>query len=377
MPTAVSSRRARLSRILAAQAAAALPAARTGLEITEIRLYPLTEPVSRRQYSVVRVSTRSGLTGFGEGPVAGSEQFAKTRRFWTGRPATAYVTTGAPLPLAGAMDIALLDILGKFTKAPIYRVLGGPTRNKARALAGLDGVSTEEKKSSLARAAAAGFRAFRVEAPPAAARNQGQAYQRQVRRMLEDLRAAGQDFDFVLDAGASLTPGDAASVASSVEPLHPLWFDEPCPVSNTQTIRKIADESVVPLGFGRDISDPGVYQSLLREGLIDVLRPEIGRDGITGIRRLAALAEPYYTAVAPGNEGGPIATAAALHLAATLPNFFLQSIPLPAAREDVEMRAAIAGPDIERIKDGFASLPTGPGLGIRVNEAALEKYHAA
>jgi len=66
-----------------------------------------------------------------------------------------------------------------------------------------------------------------------------------------------------------------------------------------------------------------------------------------------------------------------LQLAAVLPNFFLQNIPLPAADEDRGMRAAIAGDAIERVRDGFASLPTGPGLGITVNESALEKYHAA
>jgi galactonate dehydratase len=268
--------------------------------------------------------------------------------------------------------------VGKAAKAPIFRLLGGPTRNKARALVHLTGTTTAEKAASLARAAAAGYRAFSVSLPSPAARNQGQAYQRDVRKMMEELRSGnGQSLDFVLDAGASLTPGDAASVATTVERLHPLWFDEPCAISNPQTIRKIADESVVPLGFGREILDPGIYQSLLREGLIDVLRPDVARGGITAIRRLAALAEPYYTAVAPRHGGGPIGTAAALHLAACLPNFFIQSIPMPDAREDIEMRAALVGRALERVQDGFAALPAGPGLGIQVSEAALEKYHAA
>jgi galactonate dehydratase len=108
-----------------------------------------------------------------------------------------------------------------------------------------------------------------------------------------------------------------------------------------------------------------------------VARPDILHFGITGSRRIAALAETYYVAVAPRHEGGPIATAAALHLAASLPNFFIQHIPLPAAAEDRAMRAQIAGGDLERVKDGFASLPNGPGLGVTVNEAVLEKYHAA
>jgi len=89
---------------------------------------------------------------------------------------------------------------------------------------------------------------------------------------------------------------------------------------------------------------------------------------------MAAMAETYYTAVAPYHDGGPIASAAALQLAASLPNFFIQQIPAPQAEEDIRMRASITGASIEAVKDGYASLPTGPGLGITVNEEALAQY---
>jgi len=74
------------------------------------------------------------------------------------------------------------------------------------------------------------------------------------------------------------------------------------------------------------------------------------------------------------SRGGPIATAAALHLEASLPNFFIQQIPLPLAEEDRRMRGELTGISVERVTDGFAALPTGVGLGITVNEDALEKY---
>ncbi len=89
---------------------------------------------------------------------------------------------------------------------------------------------------------------------------------------------------------------------------------------------------------------------------------------------MSAIAETYYVAAAPYHDGGPVATAAALHAAASMPNFFIQQIPLPDAAEDRRMRAEIAGEAAEVIKDGFAVLPTGPGLGITISEAALEKY---
>jgi galactonate dehydratase len=92
---------------------------------------------------------------------------------------------------------------------------------------------------------------------------------------------------------------------------------------------------------------------------------------------IALLAEAYYVAIAPRHDGGPVATAAAMHVAASVPNFFIQHVPLPQDPKDREMRAAIASAGIETPHDGFLQLPTGPGLGIEVNEAALEKYHAA
>ena len=73
-----------------------------------------------------------------------------------------------------------------------------------------------------------------------------------------------------------------------------------------------------------------------------------------------------------------MATAAAIHLAASIPNFFIQHVPLPAAEQDRAMRRELVSPASgEPASDGFLELPKSPGLGITVNEAALEKYHAS
>jgi len=141
-----------------------------------------------------------------------------------------------------------------------------------------------------------------------------------------------------------------------------------------KALKKLASENVTPIGLGRDVRECSVIQDLLREDAVDIIRPDMGRCGISQIRRMAALAETYYVAVGPTHDGGPIGTAAALHLAAALPNFFIQQIPLPEAEADQRMRRELTAAPVEIVKDGFAELPVGPGLGITVNEQALDKY---
>ena len=347
----ITQRRERLLSSFAPQVAAATsrPAE---LDIAEIRHFPVREPVSGTRYSLLRVKTRSGLTGWGECAFDPAADLKSLESAWIGKPAQTYAAIKPFTPFAGALDMALLDIVGKACNAPVYRVLGGPTRSKVRAY-GAEMV---------------------ISVPAPVSRNQGKAYQNHVLALVD---AVAANRDFVLAGNGLLTPGDAASVAATVERKHPLWFDEPCAHSNLEAVRKISGETVVPLGFGRGIQDPGIFQAMLREGLIDLLRPEISFFGISGSKRIAALAEPYYVAVAPRHDGGPVATAAAIQLAASIPNFFIQHVPLPAAAEDRAMRREIVSDDIETSRNGFLQLPKSPGLGITVNEPALEKYHAA
>lgn len=351
MHNVITYRRERLMRAFAPQIAAAA-AAPGDLDITEIRHFPVREPVSGLRYTLLRISTRSGLTGWGECSFDPGADIKALESAWLGKPAHTYATIKPASPFAAALDIALLDIVGKAAKAPVYRVLGGPTRHKVRSY------SAESV----------------IEVPEPVSRNQGKAYQNRILALVD---AVPPERDFVLAASGRLTPGDAASVATTVERKHPLWFDEPCAPSNLEAVRKISSETVVPLGFGRGIHDAGIFQAMLREGLIDLVRPEIGFFGISGSRRIAALAEPYYVAVAPRHDGGPVTTAAAIQLAASIPNFFIQHVPLPAAPEDRAMRRELVSPGVELSNAGFLQLSKSPGLGITVNESALEKYHAA
>ena len=168
----------------------------------------------------------------------------------------------------------------------------------------------------------------------------------------------------MLRGAGMLTAGDAASVAASLERFHLLWFDEPCPVTNLRTIRKIAEESVTPLGFGMACANPRCFRTCcVRDSSTSSARSSDGRHQPNTPDRHNG--GDLLCGRAPRHEGGPIATAAALHLAASLPNFFIQHIPLPSDERDRRMRLELISQPVETVMDGFAALPRGIGVGNR------------
>ena len=277
--------------------------------------------------------------------------------------------------MEAAVNNAMLDMAARAANVPVYQYLGGPTRFKARVVARVEGEDEETLASSVRHSLEQGARAFSFPIPSRDAMWRMQAYTDAIRKRLDRLKeAAGAKADFVLDAHATLTPGDASFVATAFERNHLLWLDEPSDVLTNDALSRIADESVTPVGLGRGVHSVATSQNLLRWGCVDILRPSIGLNSIRQIRRMAAVAETHYVAVGPYHDGGPIGTVAAIHLAASLPNFFAQQVPQPLAEQDRTMRTELTSGNREVAEDGFAPLVNQPGLGIEVNEQALAKY---
>jgi galactonate dehydratase len=349
------------------------------LAITSLRAWRVREPVSKRRYTVVKLESRGGTVGYGEGGAAVATDIAEAKAAIAGRRATdaefiRHRLAGFPA-MEAAVNNAMLDLAARAADVPVYQFLGGPTRFKARVVARVEGDDEEVLATAVRRGMEQGVRAFSFPIPARDAMWRMQAYTDAIRRRLDRLKAAaGAEADFVLDAGATLTPGDASFIATAFERNHLLWLDEPTDVLTNDALTRISDESVTPVGLGRRVHDVATFQNLLRWGCVDILRPSIGLNSIRQIRRMAAVAETHYVAVGPYHDGGPIGTVAAIHLAASLPNFFAQQMPQPLAEQDRAMRAELTFGNQESAVDGFAPLLNRPGLGIRVNEQALEKY---
>src|SRR5579871_5228819 len=354
-------------------------AANDPLSIVAMKAWRLREPTSGRSYTVVKLESRGRTVGFGEGAAVRGPDLTAARSVVVGRRATdaefiRHSLTDTPA-VEAAVNNAMLDLMGRAKNVPIYQYLGGPTRYKARVLARLEGDNEDALVASLRRSQSQGFRAFSFPIPGRDDMWRMQAYTDAILARFNKLKAAaGEGSDFVLDAGSALTPGDASFIATALERKHLLFLDEPTPVLTNDALSRISDETVMPVGHGRHVHDVATFQNLLRWGCVDILRPDVGLNSIPKIRRMAAVAETHYVAVGPHHNGGPIASVAAIHVAASLPNFFIQQIPQPSADADRAMRAEITSGNHETAVDGFTQLLNKPGLGIDVNEQALGKY---
>lgn len=107
------------------------------MPITALEVYPLREPRSGRTYTFMQIKDGSGITGWGECPELGKNSLLRARQALLGQEFTRYDVLTHQLaddPVSGGVNMALLDLCGQAMKAPVYQILGGPTRNKVRAL---------------------------------------------------------------------------------------------------------------------------------------------------------------------------------------------------------------------------------------------------
>jgi galactonate dehydratase len=347
------------------------------LKIAQFRAWRIKEPVSNRRYTVVYLRSQAGVSGYGEGGPALAAEIAAARTAAMDRRATESEFIRSALrrtpSLEAAVNNAMLDLVSRAKNVPIYRYLGGPVRYKARLLGHLEGATATESAPSLERAKRQGIQAFTTAAPLRDAMIPLQAYIDVVKKHLADMQAlAGPYAEWVLDGAGAMTPGDAASVAVALERVHPIWFDEPTGVITPAALAKIVDESVMPIGLGRNITEIVGFQRLLASGSVNIVRPDLALNSLAKIKRVAALAETHYVGIAPFHNGGPIGSMAGIHLNASLIYAYAQQIPVPASDRDAILRAEITSGLKESGYKGFFALLNRPGLGFEVNEKALD-----
>ena len=273
------------------------------------------------------------------------------------------------------LEVACWDIVGKALNQPVYKLLGGAVRNRIRGYANgwYTGERTpDEFHAAAKRVLAKGYKALKFDPFGAGFYEMERAEKTYVIGLVEAVRdAVGPDVEILIEMHGRFNPVTAVEFARELARFKPSWLEEPVPPDNLAAQKKAAD-AIAPLGIpvatGERLHTMYEYRELFELQACDIIQPDITHfGGILNTKKLAAWAEAYYMLIAPHNVGGPISTAAALHLAACTPNFKIQE-HFNDFSEAYVKKAAPGNPEIE---DGYFALPSGPGLGVTLDEEVV------
>ncbi|MGN6811889.1 MAG: mandelate racemase/muconate lactonizing enzyme family protein, partial [Thermomicrobiales bacterium] len=270
-----------------------------------------------------------------------------------------------------ACEQALWDIAGQAAGVPVYRLLGGPVRQRIPLYANVNRAVTERTPAGFARAAAdavaEGFRAVKCAPFDGVVRQRVRDRDQRARVQLgldcvaAMREAVGPDVDVLVDCHSAFDGPLAVEVGRALRRLDVTWFEEPVPTDDLEALVRL--RPLVPdleLIGGEALYGLSGFWPYLAAGVWDVVMPDVKHcGGLTDLLTIARVAEARGVGVAPHNPSGPVAMAASAHAAAALP----QLRALEYAWGEVPWRPAVIMPR-EEIIAGELVLPDSPGLGI-------------
>jgi galactonate dehydratase len=343
------------------------------LKITKLETF-LVKP----RWLFLKVHTNAGLVGLGEPILEGRALTCATAvkeiepyligkdprqvvHHWQAIYRHAFYRGGPILTSAlSGIDQALWDIKGKALGVPVYELLGGPTRQRVRVYAQAN--SPKRIQELLAR----GFTAFKTgvaKRRPARYVESPAMVHYAAEKFAELRKAAGDEADLAIDFHGAISPALAKVLIKALEPHEPMFIEEPCQAQNHDIMAEIARGTHLPIATGERVFTKWGFREVLEKKAATILQPDLCHaGGITEVRLIAGMAEAYYAAIAPHNPLGPISLAAGVQMAASIPNFLCQ--------EQVTLgEGYLKQPFV--LRQGYLDVPTGPGLGIELDEHAL------
>ncbi len=346
-----------------AQAANENPAAAVADRSSKIALTKLTvTPAARKIF--LKLETNLGVTGFGEvdqldimaGPALArslwelyeGENPTRIEHLWQKAYRAHRDMRGGPFmchTIAG-FDMALWDIAGKLWGVPVYRLLGGPARDRVRVY-----------PSAKATKPGAGPAPFAGNPPQ---------IERYVRLIADARKQVGPDGTVMFDAHCALPPPFLMQLAAAIKPYDVAYIEEPAVPGNIEVFKRLKQAISIPLAVGEQARTIWEVIPYLQEGVADFLQVDCAHTGgITQMRKIAILGEAYSVPLAPHCVTTELGVTASLHVSAAIPHFLIH-----------EYYPSITPPGLIRKtwtvdKDGYANLPQGPGLGCEVDETVL------
>ncbi len=355
------------------------------MRITSVEAFRLSA-----RLCLVRVGTDGGHTGWGEatlesrtGAVAATvvelaellvgqdprriewhHQRLRKGGFYRGGPVLGSAVAG--------LDQALWDLKGKALGAPVHELLGGPARDKVRVYTSAHGHTTEKMLTRARELVDAGYTMVKT-APEAVLGylDVPSVLDRLVAHWEALRQEVGRDVDIALDLHGRFSAPAARRLLARLGGVDPLFVEEPLPPELQRDLGAVCALTTVPIATGERLYDRWEVSDVVDQG-IAVLQPDLSHaHGISEVVRIAALADVHGIPLAPHCATGPLALAACLQVDLAVPNVLVQECPMEVHRPGAHpwSRLLVGFPFV--FEDGYLLPPTGPGLGVEVDEDAV------
>lgn len=340
------------------------------------------------RFLLVRVYTDEGIIGNGEAGLWGhhgvvKEAIAEMADYYVGKDPqliehhyqvlsrnTHFM--GATLSAAmSAVDIALWDILGKSLGVPVYQLLGGKCRDKVKVFENVRGDTVGLVRESASERIEQGFSSLRMT--PFVSGFELRTATQNVSTAVELVGAVreeiGDGVDLGLEIHRNLRPEEAIALATELEPLKILYYEDPLAPESIEAVEYIAKHIRLPIATGERMYNIYQFKDLIDRKVVSLIRPDLSlAGGFTQVKKVAAMAEAAFVGIFPHLMGSPVNNAAFAQLAAAIPNYTHtehNALVGPMA-EIVDEQMAVEG--------GYRLLTDRPGIGVEIVEEALAKY---
>tara|TARA_Y100001958_G_C21245479_1_gene575166 strand:+ start:1040 stop:2173 length:1134 start_codon:yes stop_codon:yes gene_type:complete len=346
------------------------------------------EPILWDRWLLIKIYCEDGTIGIGEGGVHGWQRPTKTmievmseyllgknphliehHYQWLYRSShfMGSIVQGA----LSAIDIALWDIKGKRLSVPIYELMGGKTRDKVRCYMHVGGSTKDELVESALQASKDGFTAVRFTPYNPTNFHMHKSYSEwaddAVQRVGAVREALGNDVDICVEIHRQMNPAESISLGKRLEQFNPFFYEDPMLPDSPAIMGDIAKQCNIPIATGERFTTIFEYQQLLEAKAAAYVRPDLCLcGGLSGSKKVSAMAEAYHVKVIPHNPLSPVSTATCIQLDACIPNFGLQEY----TGESEPPKSELLKSPLE-LKNGYLTVPDGVGLGIEINEKSL------
>lgn len=317
--------------------------------------------------------------------VIGQDPF-KIEQLWRTIYSSGYTQRPDPslLGVLSGIEMACWDIIGKELNKPVYALLGGRVHERLRSYTYIYTEADDKtdvyhdaelSAERAARYVQQGFTAVKFDpVGPYSAFDPRQLSLEALdlaERFVKLIReAVGGKCDLLFGTHGQMTPAGAVRLARRLEAYDPLWLEEPTPPEMPEEMAWVARQTTIPIATGERLTTKYEFARVLEHRAANILQPALGRvGGLLEAKKIAGMAEAHYAQIAPHLYCGPIAAAADIQLSTCTPNFLIQESILDWGG----FHAALLKEPL-RWEAGYILPPTGPGLGVELNEAVAEQH---